>query len=41
LDCPDLIQAYDALLLGIDRETERLMAHEAKKIENMKILDER
>lgn len=41
LDCPELIEAYDALLLGIDRETERLMEHEAKKIANMKIIDER
>jgi hypothetical protein len=41
LDCPDLIQALDSLLLRINMETARLMAHEAKKIEKMKIIEER
>jgi hypothetical protein len=41
LDCPDLIQAFDALLVQIDSETERLMKHEAKKTERMKIIEER
>ncbi|EFX80751.1 hypothetical protein DAPPUDRAFT_318343 [Daphnia pulex] len=28
LDCPDLIQAFDSLLLRINMETARLMAHQ-------------
>jgi hypothetical protein len=40
LDCPDLIQAFDALLVQMDSETERLMKHEAKKTERMKIIED-
>lgn len=44
LNCPDLIQAFYALLVQIDSETESLVkheGHEAKKTERMKIIEER